>query len=283
MPDRRASHRKAVSGDVKIHWNDDLGNYFNLNGSWCDISEAGGGLHLRRSIRPGTVVQIESPWLMRPGMAVVRDCDAADGHFRIGLEFTGETRGQPVHSSEVLTEELDRRTERCGRCHTRFAPNRDRCPQCGEARGGMLTCALCGSSGPREAIGTLVGKGMEAGDPHFEGWTVHSKCLDRLRREVRESLAVLRCPVCYAEVGIEAFIFGQIAERQRCPRCGIPPDAIEAGWLKRADRCAICSLPIYAIIHAVLPTSYDNRPRSARDEFGGLMHRMCAQRLRAGN
>lgn len=282
MTDRRTCRRRVVSGDVKIHWNDDLGNYFNLNGSWCDISEAGGGLHLKRSIKPGTAVQIESPWLLQPGMAVVRACGAADGHFRIGLEFTGGTRGQAVQSSEVLTEELDTRTERCGRCHTPFAPHRDHCPQCGEARVGAVTCALCGSSGPRDAIGTLVGKGMEAADPHFQGWAVHGNCLDRLRREVRESFAVLRCPVCYAEVGVEAFLFGQIAGLQRCPRCGIPPDEIEAGWLKRADSCAICSLPIYAIIHAVSPNAYDKRPRSDRAECGRLVHRMCAQRLRVG-
>ena len=281
MTEKRRARRKRVTGDVRIHWNDDVGNFFNLPGTWCDLSMQGGGIHLRRPIKPGTTVQLESPWLRQSGVAMVRHCEADDSRFRLSIEFVAGTKGQPADTEAREPVPAHRSSEVCGHCGTPVGSNREACAQCGTRRPGKATCVLCGTNGARGAVNESVANGLEQEHSFHRRWPVHGSCIERLRREVRDSFTVLRCPVCGGELDLRTLQSGPPFQLTRCPRCGIPPEAIEAGWLKRGEKCAICSLPVYALIHAVWPGASESDPRSGDLVFPCATHRLCAQSLKS--
>ena len=287
-PERRARsnyspssfRRRVLSGDVGIHWSDAAGNFFQLTGTWCDLAELGGGLLLKRPIQPGTTARIESPWLRQSGEAVVRECDIAGECFRVGLEFVGGTRGQPTEAEAVEAGPVGQAAAVCVHCHARSLPGVARCPVCGRTRVPEETCALCGVNGHSKEVKVHVVNGFAAGgDGRYRAWPVHRGCLDGLRGEVRETFSVVRCPICCGEVDVEPVLSGQAPHAAGCARCGSAAEVMEAGWLKRADACVICSLPVYELIHAVWPGVEEGAWRSGDANFKHAVHRQCAHRL----
>ncbi len=279
MSDRRRVWRKIVSGELKIHWSDEIGNYFYISGSWCDLAEFGGALQLKRPVKPGTTVKIESSWLRQSGQAVVKYCEAAGPFYRLGLEFVGGTVGQPVEGPAAQPGGVGRVAEACLYCRFLFLPGLGRCPRCGKARPGNLACRLCKVSGHAQVVNACAVNGFEPGTDRSRTWPVHQSCLDSLRGEVRASFSVLRCPVCCGDVDLGLNHNGHPPQPKRCPRCGIPPAAIEAGWRKRDHPCVICSLPIYEIIHAVWAGACEAARSTSDTLFLHDVHRFCALRL----
>jgi hypothetical protein len=271
MSEKRGRPRGSVSGDLKIHWNDEAGNFFNLSGAWSDLSELGGGLYLKRRIKPGTSVKIESPWLRQSGLAVVRHCAPAGAQFRMGLEFVSGTRGQPSQAGGGQGRPADREADTCPYCHSPLAQGQERCLHCGRTPLPPRRCAMCGFKGHPNDVNTNVVNGFEQGsDARQRSWPVHSACLQRQRGEVWISLSILRCPQCSAEVELGSQSPAELPRPGRCPQCGSQPETIEAGWRKRAHSCLICSLPVYDLIHAVWPVDND---------FLHAVHAICADRL----
>lgn len=280
MTEKRRARRRRVVGDVRLHWNDDVGNFFNVGGLWCDLSLNGGGIHLRRPIRPGTTVKLESPWLRQAGMAVVRNCESVGAGFRLSFEFVAGTTGQPVDGGAGKPVPADNFAGTCEQCRTPFGPHDQTCRLCGQPRADKQVCALCGSNGARGEVSESVSNGFDERHPFQRSWPVHGPCLEKLRKEVRESFTVLRCPVCCTELDLHPLVSGPPRRLDSCPRCGIPPEAIEAGWLKRADACALCSLPVYGIIHAVWPgVGEASRPGSGL-VLARSAHKLCAASLK---
>lgn len=240
MSDKRKQRRSRISGDLRIHWNDDAGNYFDLKGMWCDLSEIGGGLHVKRPIKPGTTVKIDSPWLLQSGMAVVRGCELDGGRFRLGLEFLPGTKGQLIEGQEGAAGITSRPAHEAPSDSSTGHPPR--------------TCILCGLDGHSRGAYLELKIGFEPGTTaQHQSWLAHEPCLKRLREEVWYSVSFLRCPRCCAEIEIAVTDFGEAPAPRRCLRCGCPPEAIEAGWRKLAHPCVICSLPVYELAHSVWP------------------------------
>lgn len=281
MTEKRRARRKRVAGDVRLHWNDDIGNFFNLSGTWCDLSLEGGGVQLRRPIRPGTTVQLESPWLRQSGMGVVRNCEAVGSRFRLSIEFVWGTTGQPADTQGREPVSVDRFAEACEHCGGPVGRNREECERCGMRRTRKPACALCGVNGARGETNECLSNGFEEKHPFQRSWPVHGPCLEKLRNAVRESFSILRCPMCCAELDLSALLSGRPLRLARCPRCGIPPEAIEAGWLKRVEACAVCSLPVYGIIHAVWPGIEEASARTGELVFARAAHKLCVSSLKA--
>jgi hypothetical protein len=87
-PDSRKKARHPCSEEVRISWEDRLGDTKFARARCLDVSEHGLALQLVEPIQVCSYVNIRADKLKLAGRAAVRYCRRVGGKFFVGLEFS---------------------------------------------------------------------------------------------------------------------------------------------------------------------------------------------------
>src|SRR5215467_13697866 len=89
---KRQHYRSPVDYEVALYWEDASGQVLSARPRARDISEAGIRVQCPTHIEPGTHVCMENSRYGFPIEAAVRYCVSEEDGYRIGFEFSSETR-----------------------------------------------------------------------------------------------------------------------------------------------------------------------------------------------
>lgn len=100
--DLRRENRQNCNAPVGIMWRDAAGDEKFMIAPMQDISKSGAGLEIVEPLPVRSFVTLRAGKLGLHGRASVRYCSSHGLKFRIGVEFTGGFRWQPVEPEKEM-------------------------------------------------------------------------------------------------------------------------------------------------------------------------------------
>lgn len=107
----RRDERLALSGTVRLVWQDGSGREKFANGRCLDVSQSGLRMELPEAIPVRSYVTVRADKVGVAAHAAVRHCSAARGKYIVGLEFSVPLRMSDPRAAELLKRLLAEASE----------------------------------------------------------------------------------------------------------------------------------------------------------------------------